>query len=574
VVDGVATDLGLNPQSLPPLAESATLWVRVISDGTDVTVKAIENAGEPSEGAWSNATVYYQTSSSTNRFSWFGGGFGFRGNSYNSADIDSLTLKTDRDADGTYENTELEESFTLDSNGMAPTEPTYDKAGNLTYDGRFKYAYDGWNRLVTVEKAYRTASDDGAGGVTLGAVQTGSVVQEVAYDGLGRRIVNAVKNSGDLSMTYHYYYDGQRLIETRNGSDQVLKQYVWAPQTGGAGGSAGGYVDELVHIRVNDSPATSQYCTVEYWALTGVNHNVLGVIPNLRLAASPQRLVERYEYTPYGQRQVFKSAGLNDPDTSAPTAMSQRLGYGGAPGEPGSTHPYGLNPFGHQGLYHDPTTGLIVNNERYRHPVLGRYTTADPINTPLVSPLTQAMRQQQRGRSRGDGMGRYADGMNLYQMLGSNPVNRLDPTGLKVVKTSEYQWWQTTASSVSQWLGGKNSLKASLSAKTTDGKTFTGPPNANNVPTTRWGFSRTRRASQGPTLYHKKKQGGGCRIECYQYIVADRWSTVLRIPLPGGYSIGPHYWMQTRIELSVCADGTTSSKAIPNKTYARYKPHP
>jgi hypothetical protein len=27
-------------------------------------------------------------------------------------------------------------------------------------------------------------------------------------------------------------------------------------------------------------------------------------------------------------------------------------------------------------------------------------------------------------------MGRYADGMNLYQILGSNPVNRLDPLGL------------------------------------------------------------------------------------------------------------------------------------------------
>ena len=28
----------------------------------------------------------------------------------------------------------------------------------------------------------------------------------------------------DMDLTYHFYYDGDRIIETRNGSDLVLKQ--------------------------------------------------------------------------------------------------------------------------------------------------------------------------------------------------------------------------------------------------------------------------------------------------------------------------------------------------------------
>jgi hypothetical protein len=124
--------------------------------------------------------------------------------------------------------------------------------------------------------------------------------------------------------------------------------------------------------------------------------------------------------------------------------MSRRWSFNAKPTtDTANAHPYGLNPFGHQGLAHDATTGLIVNNERSRHPVLGRFTTRDPINTPLVSPLTQD-RQRGRGRrgSLGTGMGRYADGMNLYQMLGSNPVNAVDPNGLQPTRkvwTYEYE---------------------------------------------------------------------------------------------------------------------------------------
>ena len=59
---------------------------------------------------------------------------------------------------------------------------THDDNGNLTDDGRFKYTFDAWNRLVKV-----TASND-----------TDVVIQTAEYDGKGRRMKKVVKKSGPL----------------------------------------------------------------------------------------------------------------------------------------------------------------------------------------------------------------------------------------------------------------------------------------------------------------------------------------------------------------------------------------
>ncbi|HRK29481.1 MAG TPA: RHS repeat-associated core domain-containing protein [Tepidisphaeraceae bacterium] len=80
--------------------------------------------------------------------------------------------------------------------------------------------------------------------------------------------------------------------------------------------------------------------------------------------------VERYRFTPYGQRTV-----LNDDFTvnANPT-----------------TSDYGFS-VGHQGLLHDAETNLIYNRARYLHNTLGRFTAEDPLGTA------------------------YQDGMNLYE---------------------------------------------------------------------------------------------------------------------------------------------------------------
>jgi len=110
------------------------------------------------------------------------------------------------------------------------------------------------------------------------------------------------------------------------------------------------------------------------------NYNVTSV------SNSSGAIVERFRYTPYGQRTV-----LNDDFTvnTNPT-----------------TSDYSFDT-GHQGLKHDAETGLIYNRARMLHPTLGRFTSRDP----LV----------------------YVDGMSVYQLVVSNPVNHVDALGLLTV---------------------------------------------------------------------------------------------------------------------------------------------
>jgi RHS repeat-associated protein len=86
--------------------------------------------------------------------------------------------------------------------------------------------------------------------------------------------------------------------------------------------------------------------------------------------------------------------------------MSRRWSLNAKPTtDTANAHPYGLNPFGHQGLPHDPVTNLVYNRARMLHPRLGRFMQRDPLG--------------------------YVDGPNRYQMLRSNPVNLIDPWGLQ-----------------------------------------------------------------------------------------------------------------------------------------------
>jgi RHS repeat-associated protein len=110
-------------------------------------------------------------------------------------------------------------------------------------------------------------------------------------------------------------------------------------------------------------------------------------------------LKERYEYTPYGQRTVFISAGSYDLGCHAPTYLSQRVQIDGW------TKSYGLCEFGHQGLMHDEESDGIDNRTRVLLPRVGRHAQPDHV-------------------------GQYVDGMNGYEYVGSNPLSWTDPTGL------------------------------------------------------------------------------------------------------------------------------------------------
>jgi len=120
-----------------------------------------------------------------------------------------------------------------------------------------------------------------------------------------------------------------------------------------------------------------------------------------RTRSTPPPRVERYEYTPYGERQVYFSPGTNDPEAYAPTSMSRRVVLSSV------EQPYGLCEFGHQGLMHDESVGLIYNRARHLHPTWGRFLQREPML--------------------------YIEGANLYGYYAAMSGS-LDPSGVSVYR--------------------------------------------------------------------------------------------------------------------------------------------
>ncbi len=382
-VDKYGNVATLDPSSnqVTSAGDGDVLWVRITCDGTSVKVNTlVNNTAAPSESDWSSCTDVALFTG----LNMTGGRIGFNcgpqenlGDSvtFNSPVIDDLTIKSWNTGTSAFDKTEVVEPFTVDSSGYATNTLSSDANGNQTFDGIQAYTYDAWNRLKTVAHAYRDS------GGTLHAGQTSSTM---SYDGLGRRITKTVSNTGSWDCTYHYYLDHNSVIEECNGSNLVLKQFVWGRQ----------YIDELIQTSINSDPTNTshQTCDVNYWACQDANYNVLGIVDSSGV------LKERYEYSPYGQRNVFYSPGTNDPYCMAPTTSSQRVVTSGS-----VTQPYGICEVGHQGLMHDEESELVYNRARYIWPSLGRFGQHDPVE--------------------------YIVGRNLYEYESGRPNVRLDPSG-------------------------------------------------------------------------------------------------------------------------------------------------
>jgi RHS repeat-associated protein len=293
--------------------------------------------------------------------------------------LGDVTVSSYDAATSAFDIVEAYEPFAVDTNssnstyGMASDTEASDGNGNQTYDGTQAYTYDAWNRLMTVSHAYRDAS---------GTLQHGQAFDTMAYDARGRRIIKAVNGTGSWDCTYHYYLDRDSVVEEQNGSAEPIKQYVWGKQ----------YIDELVQTSLNSNPTGQTTCDTPYWACQDANWNVLGIVN------SSGTLTERYEYTPYGQRQVLFSPGSNDPLCYAPSVVGHRFMAVGSLAEPWATC-----TVGHQGLQHDEENGCLFNRARYLNVYIGRWMSAD--------------------------LSRYINGLNLYQYEKSNQNKYIDFTG-------------------------------------------------------------------------------------------------------------------------------------------------
>jgi len=188
---------------------------------------------------------------------------------------------------------------------------------------------------------------------------------------------------------------------------------------------------------------------VFFWALHDANYNVIGLVNPFSVA---RPLVERYEYTPYGQRTVYSRGWLlADVDEDGDVDMDDVIRCEGSSGvnsrcdvtgdgvvdgddndlvsnaigqallDDGDMHalfyssrgkdedgrpPYltvGLCDIGHQGLLFDKEFGLNRVRTRDYNPVLARWMQGDPIG--------------------------QRDSINLYEYERSAPLLHLDPSG-------------------------------------------------------------------------------------------------------------------------------------------------
>ena len=238
--------------------------------------------------------------------------------------------------------------------GAASAALSHDPKGNLTTDEDGQtYTYDFDNQLTGVKDS---------NGNTLGTY---------TYDALGRRVTKQRYQPGTSNPTDLIAY--MWLTDPGSGLWQLLAEY--EQNTLARTYTYGEYVDEPITLTVH-GPSGGNAGT--YWYHRDRQYNITG------LTDATGTVVERYAYTPYGERRMLAADGVT---------VRQASAYG--------------NTHGHQGLWHSDKSGLTYNRWRHRHVFLGRWTSRDPL--------------------------RYTDSANLYEVAVSMPLTFIDPDGRDAV---------------------------------------------------------------------------------------------------------------------------------------------
>ncbi|MEM3036417.1 MAG: hypothetical protein QXS18_06415, partial [Thermoplasmata archaeon] len=152
---------------------------------------------------------------------------------------------------------------------------------------------------------------------------------EFRYDPFGRRIAKQVKLSN--SQTPHitnFYYEGYRVIEERDGSDNLKRQYIY-----------GSGIDELLSMDIFENGTSKPY----YF-----HHNLIGSITGI--TDGQGNLIELVEYDPYGKAYFLKPTG--NPENPYEITVTSTIG----------------NNYLFQDREYDPETNLYYFRARYYDP--------------------------------------------------------------------------------------------------------------------------------------------------------------------------------------------------------------
>lgn len=255
----------------------------------------------------------------------------------------------------------------------------HDANGNLTDDGTLLLEYDALNRLARVK---RESDQD--------------TLAEYIYDAGNRRQRKIVSNGGvtensSLDGTAQFVYHGWRLIEERDGSDALLRQFVygtwlediWVLDDRTNGSSL---------VQLNDATG-SQRLTF----LMGSNSRVAGLLDEVGNA------VEAYSYSPYGAF-TLRSDG-NDSDNIVNFTSNDLTSENAASA-------FENNRLLH-GSFFDHETTLFYLQVRYFSPRDGAFCSQDP-------------------------SGPWYDAHNIGNAMayaGANPVALMDITGFQTAQT-------------------------------------------------------------------------------------------------------------------------------------------
>lgn len=149
---------------------------------------------------------------------------------------------------------------------------TYDNNGNLTHFNH-DYVYNWKNQLVKVI--------------------TGTGVNvEYKYDALGRRREKVVRDPNSESVT-RYIHDGYQVIEERDDNDHVQYRYTY-----------GNGIDERLEMEKNIDGTFKRFFLL---------HDSIGNV--IGLTNDRGHLIERYNYTPFGEVTYFNSENAPEVDS-------------------------------------------------------------------------------------------------------------------------------------------------------------------------------------------------------------------------------------------------------------------